>query len=64
MEFLDDIHQANYLEVVRGLSDPCPPIVDKAVNKIFRVMKKQFSVAIVFNGWDGFGKERILKLSM
>ncbi|KAF5189514.1 hypothetical protein FRX31_020899 [Thalictrum thalictroides] len=91
MEF-HGIHQANYLDAFKGLSDPCPLVIDNVVNKIFRVfnnrvlqqadylenfkrlsdpsplvneivqvMENFFSVAIVFTGWNGIGKERILK---
>ncbi|KAF5192772.1 hypothetical protein FRX31_017641, partial [Thalictrum thalictroides] len=60
MEFVG-INQANYLDAFKGLSDPCPLVIKNAVNEIFRVMENQFSVAIVFNGWYGIGKERTLK---
>ncbi|PIA59871.1 hypothetical protein AQUCO_00400620v1 [Aquilegia coerulea] len=64
MEFLG-IHQANYLEAFKGLSDPCPLVIDNAVNEIFRVMENLVFGAVIFKGWkeedNEIGKERVLK---
>ncbi|KAF9610937.1 hypothetical protein IFM89_025747 [Coptis chinensis] len=46
-------------EVFRGLSDPCPPVINKAVDGV--VEKMDTCIAITFSGWNGVGTERILK---
>ncbi|KAF5195166.1 disease resistance protein (TIR-NBS-LRR class) [Thalictrum thalictroides] len=49
------------LEAFKKLSDPIPLVIENVVNEIFRVMENLILGAVVFNGWNGIGKERILK---
>ncbi|PIA41852.1 hypothetical protein AQUCO_02200348v1 [Aquilegia coerulea] len=44
-----------------GLSDQCPPVIEKAIKKISSIADNLFLGAVLFKGWNGIGKNRILK---
>ncbi|PIA27225.1 hypothetical protein AQUCO_08200028v1 [Aquilegia coerulea] len=48
-------------EAFKGLSDQWPPVIQNIVEKIFHLKESLLIGAIIFKGYNGIGRERILK---
>ncbi|PIA27227.1 hypothetical protein AQUCO_08200030v1 [Aquilegia coerulea] len=44
-----------------GLSNQCPPVIENVVQKILHLTESIFLGAIILEGWNNIGRERILK---